>query len=116
MSYLESYKHWLESPALTPEEHAELAALEGQDKEIEDRFFDQLEFGTAGLRGTMGIGLRRMNVYTVGRAAQGLANYVLGAFPEGNRGCDAPGSDRARPKGAGPRRAAVYALAEGRGN
>ena len=77
MSYLASYKHWLESPALTPEEHAELAALEGQDKEIEDRFFDQLEFGTAGLRGTMGIGLRRMNVYTVRHATQAFAELIL---------------------------------------
>ena len=77
MSYLESYKHWLESPALTPEEHAELAALEGQDKEIEDRFFDQLEFGTAGLRGVMGVGLRRMNVYTVRHATQAFAQVIL---------------------------------------
>ena len=82
MSYLESYKHWLESPALTPEEHAELAALEGQDKEIEDRFFDQLEFGTAGLRGTMGIGLRRMNVYTVRHATQAFAELILEEGPE----------------------------------
>ena len=77
MSYQETYKHWLESSALTPAEHDELAALAGNDKEIEDRFFDQLEFGTAGLRGTMGLGLRRMNVYTVRHATQAFAQVIL---------------------------------------
>ena len=77
MSYQETYKHWLESDALTPEEHAELAALAGNEAEIEDRFFDQLEFGTAGLRGVMGVGLRRMNVYTVRHATQAFAQVIL---------------------------------------
>ena len=78
MSYQETYKHWLASPALTPQEHAELESLAGQDQELEDRFFDQLEFGTAGLRGVMGLGLRRMNVYTVRHATQAFAQVILG--------------------------------------
>ena len=67
---------WMESPALTAEEHAELAALEGNEKEIQERFFAPLSFGTAGLRGTMGIGLYKMNRFTVGAATQGLANLI----------------------------------------
>ena len=57
MSYRDTYLAWLASPALSPEEKAELEAIRDDDKEIESRFFDQLSFGTAGLRGTMGVGL-----------------------------------------------------------
>ena len=76
MGYMEEYRKWMESPALTAEEHAELAALEGNEKEIQERFFAPLSFGTAGLRGTMGIGLYKMNRFTVGAATQGLANLI----------------------------------------
>ena len=73
MTYAESYKRWLDSPVLTASEHAELAAIQGNEKEIEDRFYCNLEFGTAGLRGVLGMGTNRMNVYTVRCAAMGLA-------------------------------------------
>ena len=62
MSYRENYEKWLNSPALSADEKAELEAIKNDEKEIESRFFDQLSFGTAGLRGTMGVGLYRMNV------------------------------------------------------
>ena len=110
------YIAWCGKANLDQDLQEELCAIASDEQAIEEAFYRDLEFGTGGLRGVLGAGTNRMNVYTVGRAAQGLANYVLGAFPEGNWGRDAPGSDRARPKGAGPRRAAVYALAEGRGN
>lgn len=75
MTYQESYRHWLASDALSPEEKAELNALD--DKEIQDRFFSQMEFGTAGLRGVMGAGLRRMNVHTIRHATQAFAQVIL---------------------------------------
>ena len=77
MSYRENYEKWLHSPALSPEEKAELEAIRDDDKEIESRFFDQLSFGTAGLRGTMGVGLYRMNVHVVRHATQAFAQVIL---------------------------------------
>ena len=77
MTYQETYKKWLNSPALSPEEKAELAAIAGDDKEIESRFFSQLDFGTAGLRGTMGVGLYRMNVHVIRHATQAFAQVIL---------------------------------------
>ena len=77
MTYQETYKKWLNSPALSPEEKAELAAIAGDDKEIESRFFSQLDFGTAGLRGTMGVGLYRMNVHVIRHATQAFAQDIL---------------------------------------
>ena len=82
MSYKETYQHWLDSPALSPEEHAELAAIAGDEKEIESRFFGPLEFGTAGLRGTMGVGLYRMNVHVIRHATQAFAEVVLAEGPQ----------------------------------
>ncbi|MGM9677783.1 MAG: phospho-sugar mutase [Butyricicoccus sp.] len=76
MGYMEEYRKWMESPALTDAERAELAALEGDEKEIQERFFAPLSFGTAGLRGTLGVGLYKMNRFTVGAATQGLANLI----------------------------------------
>ncbi|WP_274362483.1 phospho-sugar mutase [Paenibacillus thermotolerans] len=70
------YRSWLSDPAVDSGTKAELQALEGNDKEIEDRFYRDLEFGTGGLRGVIGAGTNRMNRYTVGRASQGLAQYV----------------------------------------
>ena len=82
MSYQESYRRWLESDALTPDERAELMSIQDDEKEIEDRFFSLMEFGTAGLRGTMGLGLRRMNLYTIRHATQAFAQVILAEGPE----------------------------------
>ncbi|RKI69874.1 phospho-sugar mutase [bacterium 1xD42-67] len=82
MSYRDTYEAWLASPALTAEERAELEAIKNDDKEIESRFFSQLEFGTAGLRGTMGMGTYRMNIYTVSHATQAFAQVILAEGPE----------------------------------
>ena len=82
MSYQETYRHWLASPSLSPEEKAELEGIAGNEEEIEDRFFGLLEFGTAGLRGVMGQGLRRMNVHTVRHATQAFAQVILNEGPE----------------------------------
>ena len=82
MTYKETYEKWLHSPALSEEEKAELAAIAGDEKEIESRFFSQLEFGTAGLRGTMGVGLYRMNVHVIRHATQAFAEVILAEGPE----------------------------------
>ena len=82
MSYMETYQAWLNSPVLTAEEHAELAAIAGDEKEIKSRFFGPLEFGTAGLRGTMGMGINRMNLYVVRHATQAFAQVILEEGPE----------------------------------
>lgn len=78
MSYKEVYESWLNNPYFDEDTKKELQALEGNDKEIEDRFYRELEFGTAGLRGVIGAGTNRMNIYTVRKATQGLANYIIG--------------------------------------
>lgn len=77
MNYLEEYKKWCESPEFDEATKKELIAIKDDEKEIEDRFYKELEFGTAGLRGVIGAGTNRMNKYTVGKATQGLANYIL---------------------------------------
>ncbi len=82
MDYKQTYQHWLQSPALSEAEKAELAAIAGDDKEIESRFFSQLEFGTAGLRGTMGVGLYPMNVHVIRHATQAFAQVILEEGPE----------------------------------
>jgi phosphoglucomutase len=74
---IESIERWLQDPAIDEETKQELRALEGNDKELEDRFYKELEFGTGGLRGVIGAGSNRMNRYVVGRATQGLARYIL---------------------------------------
>jgi len=76
MSYQEEYKKWCENPFFDQKTKEELKQIENNQKEIEDRFYQELEFGTAGLRGVMGAGCNRMNEYTVGKATQGLANYI----------------------------------------
>lgn len=76
MDYKEVYQEWLESPYFDEETKAELRGIAGDDKEIKERFYAELEFGTAGLRGIIGAGTNRMNVYTVRKATQGLANYI----------------------------------------
>ncbi|MGN1297295.1 MAG: phospho-sugar mutase [Clostridia bacterium] len=77
MNYLEEYKKWCENPEFDEETKKELLSIKDDEKEIEDRFYKELEFGTAGLRGVIGAGTNRMNKYTVGKATQGLANYIL---------------------------------------
>ncbi len=79
MNYLEEYKLWLEN--VTEGERAELEAIKDNDDEIKDRFYKSLEFGTAGLRGVIGIGLNRINTYVVARATQGLANQLIKTNP-----------------------------------
>ena len=76
MDYKEKYESWLKDPALCEEGKAELSSIAGDEKAIEYRFGAQLEFGTAGMRGIIGYGTNMMNVYTVRRATQGLAEYV----------------------------------------
>ena len=82
MDFKQTYEHWLSSPALSEAEKAELAAIAGDEKEIESRFFSQLEFGTAGLRGTMGVGLFRMNAHVIRHATQAFAEVILEEGPE----------------------------------
>ena len=77
MGYKEQYKYWCEDAYFDDATKAELKAIEGNEAEIEDRFYKDLEFGTGGLRGVIGAGTNRMNIYTVRRATQGLANYIL---------------------------------------
>ncbi|MBR6316261.1 MAG: phospho-sugar mutase [Lachnospiraceae bacterium] len=74
---MESYRFWRTDPYFDEETKAELASIAGDEKEIEDRFYRDLEFGTGGLRGVIGAGTNRMNVYTVRKATQGLANYII---------------------------------------
>ena len=77
MNYLEEYKKWCESDEFDEATKQELLAIKDNEAEIEDRFYTELEFGTAGLRGVIGAGTNRMNKYTVGKATQGLANYIV---------------------------------------
>lgn len=77
MDYMKVYKQWLESSEFDEKTKEELKAIDGDENEIKDRFYQELEFGTAGLRGVVGAGTNRMNIYTVGKATQGLANYII---------------------------------------
>lgn len=77
MSYTETYKEWCANQYFDQAAHEELKALAGNEAEIEDRFYKDLEFGTGGLRGVIGIGTNRMNIYTVRKATQGLANFII---------------------------------------
>lgn len=76
MDYKKLYKDWLENPYFDENTKAELKAIEQDDNEIKERFYKELEFGTAGLRGIIGAGTNRMNIYTVRKTTQGLANYI----------------------------------------
>jgi phosphoglucomutase len=77
MGYRENYESWLNNPYFDEETRKELQGIAADEKEIEERFYMDLEFGTAGLRGVIGAGTNRMNIYTVRKATQGLANYIL---------------------------------------
>ena len=76
--YKAIYEEWLSNPYFDQETKEELRAIRADEKEIKERFYMDLEFGTAGLRGVIGAGINRMNIYTVRRATQGLADYILG--------------------------------------
>ncbi len=76
-NYLEKYQNWLESSIFDESTKAELQSIKENEKEIEDRFYKDLAFGTGGLRGVIGSGTNRMNIYTVRKATQGLANYII---------------------------------------
>ena len=82
MDYMENYRNWLSSGALSEKDRAELLAIEKDTREIEERFYTELEFGTAGLRGILRTGTNGMNGYVVRRTTQGLADYLL-TFPDG---------------------------------
>ena len=77
MSYKEQYDFWLEDVYFDEKTKEELRGIAGDEKEIEERFYKELEFGTGGLRGVIGAGTNRMNIYTVRKATQGLANYII---------------------------------------
>ena len=85
MDYRKEYEKWLQSPVLTPEEHAELEGIRDDEKEIESRFYGPLEFGTAGLRGTMKMGLHQMNVYVIRWATQGFAEVICAEGEEAKK-------------------------------
>jgi phosphoglucomutase len=75
-NYKQAYENWLGDPAVDEATKAELRDIAGNEKEIEDRFYRELEFGTGGMRGVLGAGTNRLNIYTIRRATQGLANYI----------------------------------------
>ncbi len=77
MGYMDEFNFWLSDAYFDEDTKKELEAIKGNEKEIEDRFYKELEFGTGGLRGVIGAGTNRMNIYTVRKATQGLANYIL---------------------------------------
>lgn len=77
MGYKEQYEFWLNDPYFDEATKQELLAIKDNEKEIEERFYKELEFGTGGLRGIIGAGTNRMNMYTVRKATQGLANYII---------------------------------------
>lgn len=76
MDYMERYHQWLADPSIDEDTKVELRLIAEDEKEIKERFYKELEFGTGGLRGIIGTGSNRMNFYTVGKATQGLANYI----------------------------------------
>ncbi|MBS5788582.1 MAG: phospho-sugar mutase [Clostridioides difficile] len=86
MNYRAKYEEWINSPFIDIETRNELNSIKNNDKEIEDRFYKDLEFGTGGLRGIVGAGTNRMNIYTVRRATLGVLNYILKTY--GDRGKD----------------------------
>lgn len=77
MGYMERYQEWLDNDYFDEATKAELKGIAEDENEIKERFYTDLEFGTAGLRGVIGAGTNRMNIYTVRKATQGLANYIV---------------------------------------
>ena len=87
MSYMDTYREWLASDAIDEATRKELIAIENDPAEIEERFYRSLEFGTAGLRGIIGAGINRMNIYVVRQATQGLADYLKAIDGAAEKGC-----------------------------
>lgn len=83
--YLEAYEKWCKNAVADKDVVEELKNMEGDEAKIEDAFYRNLAFGTGGLRGVIGAGTNRMNIYTVAKASQGLANYIVSNFPEDER-------------------------------
>ena len=81
MDARETYEFWLEDAYFDEDTKAELRGIAGDADEIAERFYRDLEFGTGGLRGIIGAGTNRMNIYTVRKATQGLANYIISHIP-----------------------------------
>ena len=77
MEYRERYEEWISNPYFDEATREELKKIADDDNEIKERFYKDLEFGTAGLRGIIGAGTNRLNIYTVRKATQGLANYIV---------------------------------------
>ena len=77
MDYKESYNYWVSDAYFDEETKAELKSIANDENEIKERFYKNLAFGTGGLRGILGAGTNRMNIYTVRKATQGLANYII---------------------------------------
>ena len=77
MDYKESYNYWISDAYFDDETKAELKSIANDENEIKERFYKNLAFGTGGLRGILGAGTNRMNIYTVRKATQGLANYII---------------------------------------
>lgn len=82
MNYKEKYNMWLKDDYIDQDTKDELLAIKDDRKEIEERFYKDLEFGTGGMRGIIGAGSNRMNIYTIGATTQGLANYISKGGPE----------------------------------
>jgi len=82
MDYLKKYTHWCKSNGLDENDKAELKALENDDKELKERFTNDLEFGTGGLRGVIGVGTNRINKYMIRKTTQGFAQYIKKAGKE----------------------------------
>ncbi len=111
MNYKQEYEKWCTDPYFDEETKKELKELKGNESEIEDRFYRQLEFGTGGLRGVIGAGTNRMNIYTVRQATQGLANYIISQNGQGKGVAIAHDSRRMSPEFA--REAALCLNANG---
>ena len=82
MDFMKEYEFWSTDPFFDEGTRNELVAIKDDRKEIEDRFYRDLEFGTAGLRGVLGAGTNRMNIYTVAKASEGLAKFILSCGDE----------------------------------
>ena len=84
MDFMKLYNEWLENATEDADLIAELESIKGNEEEIHERFYKALTFGTAGLRGVIGAGTNRMNIYVVRQATQGLANYIIQKYGKGS--------------------------------
>ena len=98
MEYMAVYQEWLDNPYFDEATKEELRSIRNDENEIKERFYTELEFGTAGLRGVIGAGTNRMNIYTVRKATQGLANYIIRSGNQARGVCIAYDSRRMSPE------------------